>query len=414
MINPRQIIYPSRLTKIILGSIFPKKISNQNFLYKLRQEINIDHQFNILPINKARVGIYLICKYLIKKTGKKKIIIPPLTVFDVVNMIICAGGEPVFVDLKSNTFDVDLNDLEELSKINKDDLCAILVCNYQINTNIKQVSNFCKSINVQLIQDCAISITSNIENKSIVNFSDFSVFSFNLFKFINAIHGGLVISKDKNFIDFYKKETEEWELYNFRDLFGYYIKGLKVKILTSTLIFSFFTFNLFKFGDIKKIKFIQNLSKNDPSPHLKTSLPISYKKNLNNSQIDELEFQIKNLKKYKNIRLNNYEFLNINLKNKNLIKFAVNELLANSSCVNFPIIVKNSRKEEFSKYLYLNNIDHAKYMYRDCSTLKCFKKYFRECKFCSDISKNIILLPIYHMMSINDLKKICNIINDFK
>src|SRR3954470_7659793 len=46
----------------------------------------------------ARVGIYFAVKALIKPS--QKVIMSPYTIADVVNMVICAGGNPVFADIE--------------------------------------------------------------------------------------------------------------------------------------------------------------------------------------------------------------------------------------------------------------------------------------------------------------------------
>ena len=80
-------------------------------------------------------------------------------------------------------------------------------------------------------------------------------------------------------------------------------------------------------------------------------------------------------------------------------------------------LINSNRKEDkkiiFSKYLYKNNIDHAKYFYRSCDAIECFKDLGNNCINSQFISKNIILLPIHNEIDDNRIKENINIINLF-
>ena len=63
--------------------------------------IFLDKNFNFknsITVSQGRIGIYLAVKAIIDE-NKKEIILSPYTVFDVVNMVICAGGVPIFADI---------------------------------------------------------------------------------------------------------------------------------------------------------------------------------------------------------------------------------------------------------------------------------------------------------------------------
>ena len=52
--------------------------------------------------------------------NKNEIIMSPYTIFDVVNMVICAGGKPVFLDIDLDSFSPDLKEIKKYynNKIN--------------------------------------------------------------------------------------------------------------------------------------------------------------------------------------------------------------------------------------------------------------------------------------------------------
>ena len=52
---------------------------------------------NITTLNFARTGIFYAIKKIVSP-DKKEILLSPFTIFDIVNVIICAGGKPRFID----------------------------------------------------------------------------------------------------------------------------------------------------------------------------------------------------------------------------------------------------------------------------------------------------------------------------
>jgi perosamine synthetase len=412
-IPSRQILYPGNIIKIFFNSFFSKKIDSYDFNKFFNDFFQSKKRNIFFPVNKARVGIFLIVKFLKQKFSKNKILMSPLTVFDVVNMVLCAGCNPEFIDFKKNSFDVDVEKLDK--KLSSDqNICAVLICNYQINTNIDEVTKVAKKYNVEVILDCAISITSSLNNKSVVDYVNYSVFSFNLFKVIQCIHGGAIITSDIDFNKFLIKEHENWPAYNYKDLFSYFIKGLQIKILTLSFIYKYFTFNIFKYGDLKSIKFINNLSKNDPNPHKKNIINQSYKKQINNIQASEIYKNINNVFISRNEREKKFLLYEKNIDNSNIELFErrknINE---KNSYINFPLLIKNNKKKNFSEYLYTNNIDHSKYFYRSCDVIKDFKIFGADCVNSQFISNNIIILPIHDGVGEDDIIDNIKIINLF-
>ena len=56
-------------------------------------------------VAKARVGIFVAIRALVRPG--QKVVLSPYTISDVINMVICAGGIPVFCDLGRDTCNVD-------------------------------------------------------------------------------------------------------------------------------------------------------------------------------------------------------------------------------------------------------------------------------------------------------------------
>src|SRR5262249_49398278 len=77
---------------------------------------------HVLCMPQARVGIFLVLRALTRT--KRKVILSPYTIHDVINMVICAGAEPVFADIDRATCNIATTAVGQLID---DDTAAVMV-----------------------------------------------------------------------------------------------------------------------------------------------------------------------------------------------------------------------------------------------------------------------------------------------
>src|SRR5688500_16495961 len=65
--------------------------------------IGVDHA---ICVPQARFGLYLLFARLLTP-DRPEVIMSPYTIHDVVNMVLCAGGRPVFADIEGETCNID-------------------------------------------------------------------------------------------------------------------------------------------------------------------------------------------------------------------------------------------------------------------------------------------------------------------
>ena len=299
---PRQKIYNfSPLRNLIdfltLGLLnFNQQIKLKNYLTEF---FNTE---NILCLNRGRIGTYLAVKVSITKK-KKKVILSPFTIFDVVNMVLCAGGTPVFSDVEKKSITINL---KNIMKVYDNDVAAIIITHtHLINTEIEKIVNFAREKNIILIEDCAISFGTKINKKPIGTIGDISFFSFGIFKFISSLNGGMILAKNNKIFKSICKEHETFKKLDYKIILKNYFKSLFISISTNNIIFKYFSSLVIRFGYINNIKLINNFSKNDPNPFLQKELPSSYKKKISNSQCARILKQLPFYYRDFNLRIRN-------------------------------------------------------------------------------------------------------------
>ena len=387
----RQKIYKFSAIKNLID-FFTFGILNFNKTKKL--EIYLKKIFNtqyIICLNRGRLGAYLAVKASV--TNKKnKIIMSPFTIFDLVNMVLCAGGIPVFSDVEKKSLTINY---DNIIKVYDDDVAAIIITHtHLINADIEKIRAFTKEKNILLIEDCAISFGTKKNNQLIGTIGDISFFSFGVFKFISSLNGGMILTKNKNL--FYKilDEHKNFQSSDLKMIFKNYFKCLFIAFSTNNFIFKYFTSTVVRFGYLNKIRVINNFSKNDPNPFLQKKLQDTYKRKISDSQSAQI---LKQLPFYFDdfvIRIKNAKLYYDNLKDLNEIQIPRFEETERNGWINFPILYK--KRNKLLKYLFLNNRDLAIYFYRDCNQLEIFSEYKNnDLKNIAEVVNEIIILPTY-------------------
>ena len=93
-----------------------------------------------LAVPMARVGIYLTVKALIRPG--QKVVMSPYTIADVVNMVVCAGGVPVFADVEPNTCNIAAEQVERL--VDADTGLVLATHFYGLACDVERIAACCR------------------------------------------------------------------------------------------------------------------------------------------------------------------------------------------------------------------------------------------------------------------------------
>ncbi|PSO25973.1 DegT/DnrJ/EryC1/StrS family aminotransferase [Bradyrhizobium sp. MOS002] len=163
----------------------------QRFLTKVGERLG--HTASAIPVGRARSGIYLLANIAVR--GKRrKVLMSPFTIPDVVTMVVLAGAIPVFYDFQARSTACSLDSLEEL--IDNETACVILT-HYHVNEiHLSQIAQICRAYGAYLFDDCALVFGGTIDGHPIGTVTDASVFSLSYFKLVNFFWGGLITTRN--------------------------------------------------------------------------------------------------------------------------------------------------------------------------------------------------------------------------
>jgi perosamine synthetase len=133
-------------------------------------------------------------------TKKDEIIIPNFTMIASAFAVCYTGAIPVFVDANKDTWNIDVNIIEE--KITKKTKAIMPVHIFGNMCDMDKIIQIAKKYNLFIIEDAAESHGSEYNGKKSGSFSDIAAFSFYANKNITTGEGGMIITDDETL---YKK-----------------------------------------------------------------------------------------------------------------------------------------------------------------------------------------------------------------
>ena len=350
----------------------------------------IDAPFPVLPLCRGRLSLYFATRNRVSGT-RRDVIMCPFSIFDMINMILCGGGRPKFIDSERGTPHVSLEQLK--AEVDENTAMVVITHYHTVNPEIEEIAAWLKSIGVALFEDCAISLGGRVNGRHVGTFGDYGLFSFGLFKFISTYFGGGAMIRDPKERDAIAAEIASWPKMEAGDLWPYVKKGLKFSILTKQVVFNTLTFPLFRHGYVNDIHFIKKNAINDPDPHRKSELPESYKRRPSDFQRQEWARQLPAIETSRQARLDNAAIYAEELVGSNTVRNA-SKVDRESDCyLNYPINVDSP--EKVLKDLMRAGYDASTYFYRNCANLECFSEFYRELPNIDAYARDMIILPTY-------------------
>lgn len=395
--------YSSFLIDLIFGRI-RKGDSVEKLERMLSKKLNVPYVV-CMPMN--RVGVYLVIKNLIKHG--QGVIMSPYTIADVVNMVICAGGKPIFCDIERHSCNIDSNKIEQLID---DNVGAVLITHlHGIAAPAEEILSICQKHNLPLIEDTAQSFGDSENNKLLGTIGTAGIFSFGMYKNINCWYGGAVASCDKELIDKIRNEIYKYDYQSTSFLFKRILKGLVTDLLTLPIFFKPLIFWIFRYGYLNDIDWINRRVEIELDLKLKTDIPAHYLARFTPWQARLALLQLENMENYRRNRLAKAELYYKGLKDLVGLVLPPEKNKFSNSYMVFPIQYYDRKK--LLKWLMSHNRDVAAQHLKNCADLSSFSVYYRDCPVARKTANEVIILPTYPKYPTSEVLKNIEVIRSF-
>ena len=124
-----------------------------------------------------------------------EVIIPTFTMIGSCNAVIYAGAKPVLVDSELETWNIDVNKIEE--KITKKTKAIMVVHTYGHPVDMDKIKKTSGKYNIPIIEDAAEAHGAEYKGKKTGGLGDIACFSFYANKIITSGEGGMVVTNNK-------------------------------------------------------------------------------------------------------------------------------------------------------------------------------------------------------------------------
>ena len=327
---------------------------HQKLESKLIEKLKVN---NISLFTNGHMALYTALKAL---DLKGEVITTPYSFSSTTHAIVQNGLTPVFCDINEEDYTIDVNKIEELIT---EKTCAILPVHvYGHVCDVEKIEKIAQKYNLKVIYDAAHVFGVEINGRGIGSYGDISMFSFHATKVFNTIEGGALSYNNSNLKD--KIEKLKNFGINGPDKVEYVGMNCKMNEFCAAM------------GLCNLRHFEEEISKREKVYN-------EYKRRLSNISGIVIPKEQKGVK-------SNYAYYPV-IFNKNVF---------------------GKSRDEIMKELEKKGIYSRKYFYPLITDYQCYSNEYDSSltPIAKKISDNVLTIPMYADLSLEDVNRICDII----
>jgi perosamine synthetase len=167
----------------------------QEFESSLRTFLNVKH---VISVNSGTAALHAALLALDIKTGDE-VLLPSFTFVATANAVVASGAKPIFVDINTKDYTIDLYDLKK--KISKKSKAIIPVHLYGHPADLTELNEIANQYSIYIIEDACQSLGSTYKNKQTGTFGTMGCFSMYASKVLTAGEGGAIVTNEDKIAD---------------------------------------------------------------------------------------------------------------------------------------------------------------------------------------------------------------------
>jgi dTDP-4-amino-4,6-dideoxygalactose transaminase len=348
--------------------------------------------YHVVAVPMARVGIYLALKNLIRKG--QKVILSPYTISDVVNMVLCAGGVPLFADVEEGgSCNIDAAAVEELLDT-ESDIGAVMVTHfYGLICNIEPILKACKAKGVPVIEDAAQAFGAKLNGRPAGALADVGVYSFGLLKNVTGFLGGALLAKDEKLAAKIRADMALFSGSSRKMLFKKILAGMSFDGATLPVVFDAAVYWLFRYAHLHDVAFFKNKLDTDSNPVAYSSFPDKYAIRMSSAQANMVIPQLDRYEAQTEERIAKARIYDDGLAD--VPGIVRPPLRTDGSHLYLYYSVLAEERDQVGRFMTERLRDVQISHHRNCASLPCFSDYYRDCPNAEKAAQRVIYLPLY-------------------
>jgi dTDP-4-amino-4,6-dideoxygalactose transaminase len=337
----------------------------------------------------ARVGIFLVLRALTRT--KKKVVLSPYTIHDVINMVICAGAEPVFADLDRETCNIDTRQIEQL--IDGQTGAVMVTHLHGLACDIEGAARACRERGVPLVEDTSQSFGARAAGRRLGTFGAAGIFSFGMAKNVNCLYGGAVVTDDDALADGLRRELEAFPYTDSSVLLKRAAFCLSGDLLTWPPIFKAATYWAFRYGYLHGVEALNKRVRGEDAPSIKTEVPETYLRRITPMQARLLVPQLSEVDRLSEIRLGYAKLYDAGLAG--IPEILRPPLRTDGSHIYLNYAIQVADRHALLRYLMTHGRDLTVQHMGNNADYACYAAWKRECPNARATADQVLLLPCY-------------------
>jgi len=337
----------------------------------------------------ARVGIYFTLKEL--TATKKKVILSPYTIHDVINMVICAGATPVFADIDRKTCNIDT---QEVAKLIDDQTGAVMVTHlHGLACDIEGVAAVCKAKGVPLVEDTSQSFGATVHGRRLGTFGDAGIFSFGMAKNVNCLYGGVVVTDRDDLASTLRADLAGLPYQDAELLLRRAAFCLTGDLTTADYIFPLSTYQVFRIGYLHDIEQLNKRWRGEDAPTIKEQIPATYLRRMTPMQARLLGPQIPEVDRLSQIRIGYARIYDRGLAG--IPEIITPPLREDGSHIYLNYAIQVPDRHALLRYLMQHGRDLTVQHMGNNADYPCYARWHRDCPNARATGTSVLLLPTY-------------------
>jgi dTDP-4-amino-4,6-dideoxygalactose transaminase len=353
-----------------------------------------------VAVPQARIGIFLAVSALVNEK-KKKVILSPYTICDVINMVICAGAEPVFADIERGTCNISADNIEQLID---GETAAVLVTHlHGLACDIQRISALCKQRGLALIEDCAQALGARVGGKMVGSFGDVGIYSFGRSKNINALFGGMLVTRHRDLADTARRRLSEWPYFPAARLVKQAILCLTTNVLFSPPWFPVVISRLLRYSNMTALDPFNKIVRGEHSPTRRPALPPELLLRLTPMQARLVRQQLPEVDRLSAIRTEYARVYHEGLAD--IPEITLPPWRADGSHVYLTFAIQVQEREDLLAFLLSRGRDVIRQYLNNIADAECFAEFHRSCPCAREAATSTLLLPTYPGYGMKEVKR---------
>jgi len=356
----------------------------------------------------ARVCFYHALKALHLPPGSE-IITTPITIHDMINMIVCAGHRPVFVDIDPANYQMDPAALERA--VTPRTRVVFLTHLFGIVPDVDRIVRFCQEKGLILIEDASHSFGAALGGRRVGTFGRAGIFSLSAYKSVTSGYGGVLISEDRAYLSAVRESLRGLRACTRRDIQDVLLKILIIRLITQPLVFSLASFPAIRVLNKRNPALVKRLQTDNPVCERLQEVQPNWLRRFTPLQADLALRCLGRLERENEKQRAHARILFDSLKP--LAADRLPELLPESYNVFWRFPFRAPEGREFVRFMNRFGVDVSTTMMVCCSKSPVFQEFAVPLPHAEKAVEEVYFLPVEHGLSENQVGRMARAVSEF-